>query len=53
MDATRFANELQMRFYGADTKALFEMGVLKRLYHLKAGNVFFFVNGRKQKSRYD
>lgn len=50
MDATRFRNELQMRFYGEDTKALFELGIAKKFYFLKAGNVLFLVNGRKMEN---
>lgn len=45
-DATRFKNELHMRFYGEDTKELFALGLKKRLYHLKVGNLIFLVNRR-------
>ena len=43
MDATRFQNELHMRFYGTDTKELLILGLNKHLYHLKAGNLIFHV----------
>ncbi|MBR0117057.1 MAG: hypothetical protein IJM04_07205 [Prevotella sp.] len=43
MDATRFKNELHMRFYGEDTKELLVLGLNKHLYHLKAGNLIFHV----------
>ena len=49
MDAQRFRNELNLKFYGKDAKAIFELGLEKRLYYLSKGNLFFIVNARKSK----
>lgn len=43
VDATRFRNDMQMRFYGADTKELFERGLARKLYDQKSGNIIFRI----------